>query len=224
MDQLVDVRKATETLQREFEKAFSEKKIRSIVAVSINKSLLKIRTLLAKNVREVFNIDKSYILKGTEIDKAQNRFAGLTGYLLASNKPLGISAFDAKQINNGKLTEFIGKRSGKKKGAWGTRPTPLNESGVFIEVFKGDQQCISSAFLVSANGGQFIAARGSDRKGIFDFMKPRLPIDGITSKSIYTQLINDKVQHANASKMEAIYTRELLKQFTLASITPIKNQ
>lgn len=212
----IDAKSAIDELKRSFS-FLSAAKMREVISISINKTLLKTRTQTAKNVLEVFNIDKSVFLSGTRIQKAKSGYGKQYGYLLADTHPLNITNFAARQVSMGTLTEFIGKRSGKNKGGFASKKIPLNDAGIYLEIYRGKEERLPGAFMMFfSNGNAAAMARGADSKGRFMFTDPRLPIDGITSKSIASMIYNPRVAQPTANEITNLFVTETTKQLTKA--------
>lgn len=214
---VIEVREAAERLKQSF-RQFNAKQMRTITATAVNKTLLKVRTQMAKDVMSVFNIDKQTFLQGTKIQKALSGYGRQYGYLMADTHPLNLTNFQAKSISQNVLTSFI-KNKKKKGGEKFTHAfNPYGDSsGLFVEIFKGNEENIKSAFIATANGGTFVAARGKSVLGKFEFMKERLPIDAMSSKSIFTETLNDKVVHQASAQIVNMFSKEMLKQLNLAA-------
>lgn len=214
---VIEVKEAADKIKSAFNQ-FSSKQMRAITATAVNKTLLKVRTQMSKDVMSVFNIDKQTFLQNTRIQKALSGVGKQYGYLMTDTHPLNLTNFGARTLNNGVISQFVKTKKGKKqKGVTFKSNSPLNASGTFVEIFKGDEKQIQSAFLTTANGGTFIAARGQDKSGTFSFMKPRTPIDSMTSKSVFTEILNDKVVKQSTPHITDVFSKEMLKQLTLAA-------
>lgn len=213
---VIEVKEAADKLKSAFNQ-FSNKQMRIITATAVNKTLLKVRTQMAKDVMSVFNIDKQTFLQGTKIQKALSGYGKQYGYLMADTHPLNLANFGAKHISQDVLTKFVRQKKGKKLGKDENVNAGLHSDGLFVEIFKGNEENIKSAFIATANGGTFVAARGKSTLGKFEFMKERLPIDAMSSKSIFTETLNDKVVHQSIPKITEMFSKEMLKQLTLAA-------
>lgn len=213
---IIEVKDAADKLKNAFTQ-FSAKQMRTITASAINKTLLKVRTQISKDVMNVFNIDKTTFLQDTKIQKALSGYGRQYGYLMANIQPLRLSNFAAQQISQNVLTKFVRQKKGNKFAKDENVNSSLHSDGLFVEIFKGNEENIRSAFISTKNGGTFVAARGLNKLGKFEFMKERLPIDTMTSKSIFTQILNDKVVKQSTPHITATFSKEMLKQLTLSA-------
>lgn len=221
----IEVRDATEALRKQFSQLPAAIFDKAVVK-SINFTLAQSRRTLSASVRKIFNIDADVFSKAVKIKRATPSYQ--YGYVLAKARALNLSNFsNTMQLKAGKKTAFIGARKGKNRGAWGTAPSPVNTQGIFVEIYVGQQELIPSAFLMmaraknstgqlQATGNMFVAARGTRTSGKFAFTKENKPVSSMTSKSIYTALINPSVQGIATPPMTDIYSKKLMRELTIA--------
>lgn len=210
MDTRINVKDATKKMQSEF-LHLSGRELEKATANAINYALARTRTRVNKDVRTVFNITSNDVRDDTKIEKARASSRKLHGEIMANSRPLNLSRFNPQQRNNGVLTRKVGGRikgnfASKKENAWA-------DTGVTIEIYKGKTETIKSAFLLFfGNGNAAVMARGHNSRGVFTFSKPRLPIDGITSKSVLTAIINDQVEAKYSAYTQEVYGQRLIHE------------
>ena len=221
----IEIKDATDALRKQFAQ-LPTAIFENAVVKSINFTLSQSNRILSSSVRKIFNIDGDTFSKAIKIKKANRTYQ--YGYILAKSRALNLANFsNTMQVKAGKKTSFIGARKGKNRGAYGTSPTPVNTQGIFVEIYNGQQELIPSAFLMmarsknssgqlQATGNAFVAARGTRTSGKFVFSKENKPISAMTSKSIYTALINPSVQGITTPPMTDIYSKKLMRELTVA--------
>lgn len=214
----VRVDKATEQIASSF-KELDQKNIAKATARAINRSLSKGRTVARKAVKEEYNIPQKNL---SGINKVNAYPSNLTGYIVASSKPIPADAFAPKFETAG------GSISISKKGVQKTKDYKRKKSnptkGVSIEVHKGDRQTIPFAFMIRGAKPR-VFGRGKYRNGGTSFgfvirnkrINKRgtdIPIKPLVSVTVHGAVINEKVENKLAGEVSQYYTERLAHEMS----------
>jgi hypothetical protein len=171
----------------------------------INYAIKRAQTRMKVAVRDEYNLPASAVVTGENngsitLTKARtNRLCGtvnadISAESLAHFKPTWYKDI----ISTGGAHKRGGAGGGYDKvsrrgaGYTTTRNTERNtsKSGIYVQIVKAKGvQCIPGAFMIFKSGGPLVMARGkyqgTGKTHDFQFMKPRLPIEKLNSKSVY---------------------------------------
>lgn len=176
----VDVRKATEALKDAFKDAAPSQTAKAI-SRAINHTLGKTKTQANRDVRETFHVKAGDFAKRLFISKASS--GKLWGALKASNRPMSLKLFNARQT----------------------------KKGVSFAIKKGDRQTLPGTFIstVGKNAFKGVFGRGHYVKRGFIWSKKKTPIQGMNSVSAHTALANNTVEKKTAKMTEDNYTQRV---------------
>ncbi len=198
---MFDVRaEISEDLFQRMKDKLSAGKIKRALRMALNDAVIKGKTMVRRSITEVYNIKAARVndnnsRKGLSLKKATD--SDLSAQINAGHTPLKLADMDPK-YSGSVIAQQVSFRGGSsRKGKTVKRST----SAISVEVIKGQRKTIASAFTIgvaknAATGQQFattaIFARGKRGKPGFEFAKPRMPIDTISSVSVGTAATNTK--------------------------------
>ena len=211
---------AIDTLER-LKVALSTGQLAIVESRAINKTLLKARTQARKEVKRVYNISQKD-LAGIDIQRSNP--ATVTGNLVASRKPIPLSAFNPKQ-ETGSGSVQITKRGTHKQTVL-KRANDNPAAGISIEIFKGKRVQVPFAFLIAGGAAQ-VFARGAYKTGTqYGFVQRHTrvnasgsndnPIKPLITISAYGEILNDTVMGRIADGVQRDYPEQLENQILFA--------
>ncbi len=215
---------------------YSVKEINKICSRSINEALLRGRTIVRKEVKQVYTIAQRGFDGRIDIDRAtsfprrgkvlQNTF--LTGGIIASTKPLPMDLFTVSFNPSSQSKSTITKR-GKVKVSNQKKARNFG-GGVIIEAVRGNKEIIPFAFMLINNKAK-VFARGkyNPGNGSYGFVQRHHrqenaqgndSVTSMLSVTVHAAAINRKVQVQVADKLMTvfpeIFERQLNAQFNNA--------
>lgn len=212
----VSVKEATDKLRKNFEQ-LSEKEVKSAIVSAINRSIMKGRTMARKSVKDQYNIPQKNL---DGINKINATRKSLTGYIVASTKPIPMDAFSPQfqVVTAGGIVR--GTQQISKKGIESTKLSNRKKRklGVSIEVHKGQRETIPFAFMIRG-GKPRVFARGEYRSGgSFGFVRRNkrenkkgsdTPVKPLLSVTVHAAVINKKVESAISKELGDFYPKRL---------------
>lgn len=193
--------KGFEKLKKQLSKSETEKAMR----MAVNDAALRGRTLIRSSISEVYNIKNSRINdpareKGLSVKKATN--SDLRSMVYAGHIPVNLINISGVKLESAEVSQsFRYTKGAKRKLIKGKRN--FRGGGISLEIVKGERKKINSAFVIGKfrhyRGGKSVSipssavfARGQKGKVGFEFAKPRMPIDSISTISIATAATNTR--------------------------------
>lgn len=177
---------------------------------AINKTLSVANTESNKQIRSVYNIALS-TLNDVENKRVKNsNETMLTGTIQANQQPLSLSAFNPAwtrdRVSGG--TSFLTKT---QRGR--TRKMKRGDTGVSVEIVKGNTVRLPSAFQIFNSGGAPVFARGL-YGGTDGFLwgKKRLPIQKLNTKSVFFAIFSADIENKINDKLVEYYPDRLLHE------------
>lgn len=201
MNFIIKVDQANRELKGIFS-SLNKTQIDNLIARAINRTLIHGNAKYKTLIRQNYNL-KNADLKGARIAKA--KATKLTGSLLLSKTPIGLSRFNPRfDLSSGGIVRSVKVRSTKN----GLVQTVTNKrgkakKGVSVEINKGKRVSIPYAFMIEGKNPVF--ARGSyERTGSgYSFLQrhkrvtkagPDLPIERLVSTSVFGMASNPLVK------------------------------
>lgn len=209
----IDTKEAAERLKSAFW-GLSSQNVKNATSRAINHVLGTSRTAMSREIRSVYNIKAGDVRELTEVKRSNA--SNLTGMILSSGTPLSLSKFNpvSTQFGKGKILASIKQYGGKKGGFAGSAVTKLGwKTGVKIEVIKGKEENLPSAFIGGSGSGT-VMARGEYGTGGFEWGKARLPIAKLNTKSVYWASMNETVEGAVSKITEGDYAKRMEHELT----------
>lgn len=204
----------TKILKDELNKLKKERlQIDVATRMALNEAVKKGKTEVKKSITEVYNIKPGSITdsnrkKGLSIKSATNK--NLRAEVDAGHTPVNIGSLSkVKQVKQevGQNVAFASNVKTKK-----TKTVKLARifkgGGIQFELKKGSVKTLPSAFRVGKlNNAVF--ARGKKKKIGFQFDKPRMPIDSVSTISVATAALNVDAQSKYTPVVEQYYAQRL---------------
>jgi bifunctional DNA-binding transcriptional regulator/antitoxin component of YhaV-PrlF toxin-antitoxin module len=209
----VDTKKAAEDLKSVFW-GLSTQNVKNATSRAINHVLGTSRTAMSNEIRSVYNIKAGDVKELTDITKATGN--SQTGMIMSSGTPLSLSKFNpvSTQARKGGMLTQIKQYGGKKGGFASSLKTKSGwKTGVKVEIIKGKEETLPSAFIAGSGSGT-VMARGEYGTGGFEWGKARLPIAKLNTKSVYWASMNDAVNSAVSKKTTVDYEKRVLHELT----------
>jgi hypothetical protein len=177
---------------------------------AINTALRKANTIARREVKVLYNISQKD-LDGVKVERANMR--SMTGKIVASRKPIPISAFAPKQETSaGRVS--ISRRGAVIKKSF-KRAKVNTQSGVSVEIRKGKREVIPFAFLLAGGAAQVFARGAYKDKKIFVQRHHRvskegndIPVKPLITVSVFGTAINNQVQQRMGREVRVFYTSE----------------
>lgn len=148
----IDVIKATRDLTKALDQ-LSEKKVQLSIYRSLNSAIGKTQTQGIRFITTRYNLKREQVANRFYVQKASpsNPY---NAYLKVNNTPFSLSQFNPRQISNGVATGRFGtSKSFASKKVKGLRANKsLIKSGVIVQVIRGTDKVIDSAFLSFRQG------------------------------------------------------------------------
>jgi hypothetical protein len=210
--------------QRQLIKGFSElskKKVDLSITRAINSALGKTQTAAIRAVTGRYNLTREEVAKKFFVVKASpaSITSMMRGYLKAYNQPFTLAAFNPKEINQGMATITKGGRVTGGRKAIGLRANKkLIKSGVIVEVIRGQQKVLKSAFIALRNknsaGGFSVSARGKYNRGFqFNNDDANRSLRGIgVASALRTNELNKPLKEYAENEYLRILYKELEKR------------
>lgn len=176
-----DTDELNEKLQS-FSDRLSQKEIKRAMYLAINKTAKQVRTQSDRNIRRVYNIRQSFILRYIKIANAN--YGKMYADILLPTKPVPIG-------------EFMQTRNSKKQG------------GVVVQIKKGENEVVRGAFMLNSKFTtstrlsvmhRSFVNNGTSYAGNFQFRHKRissgkdLPIGAMFSVSPFSSVFNPIVK------------------------------
>lgn len=211
----ISVKDATKKLTNNF-RELSPSQVKAAVVNAINRTLMKGRTEARKAVKGEYNIPQKNL---DGVNKTNANKSNLTGYITASAKPIPMDAFSPQfQV----VTAGGAIRGTQKISRKGILSTKLGgkkkQSGVSIEVHKGQRETVSFAFMIRG-GKPRVFARGKYRSGgSFGFVQRHkrenkkgsdTPVKPLLSVTVHAAVINNTVESNIARIITPYYEKRL---------------
>lgn len=161
----IDIKQATIDLVTALDR-LSQKNINLSIYRSINSALSKSNTAAVRYIIERYNLKRASVA---------NRFKKFlasparpyTGTLRVNNKPFPMSEFNPRMIRDGVATgRFGGGRTWASKKVGGLRANKsLIKNGLIIQIIRGEDKVINSAYLAFRSGRQQTSVSAQGRYG-----------------------------------------------------------
>jgi hypothetical protein len=209
----IETKKATEDL-RKLGNELSQRQIAKAIVRALNYAVQRVNTQAGREVRKLYNIKASELSKQTKPISANAN--NLTAALAAQFGTMSLNAFGAKSIQT---SSGVKQKISKKKHGFASSKIKRGAQGVYVEILKGHEQYIPSAFMGfwnkkgSASGGA-IFARGEYGSGGFEFAKGRAPITKLKTKSMYYMILNPDTAKPLTERGIDTYEKRLIHELT----------
>ncbi len=212
----IDSKAARDILINDLAKPLAPEQVKRATSRAINHTLGVIKTDVNKSIRSIYNLSAADVRDNLEIRKAT--LENLKGFIKANRAPLSVSKFNPVSISLSGSGFIRGSIDRKSKG-FAFKKTKSDKVGVSIQVLKGERKNIGSAFmLLQGSGKGSVMARGNYSTGSnFNFTKPRLPIEGLNSISIYGATLHSKVTSVVMPLGSEKYTERLIHELRYIS-------
>jgi hypothetical protein len=177
---------------------------------AINKSLGVANTESNKQIRSVYNIALS-TLNDVQNKRVKNsNETMLTGTIEANQQPLSLSAFNPSWTRD-RVSAGRSILTKTQKGR--TTKIKRGDTGVSVEIVKGNKVKLPSAFQIFNSGGSPVFARGlyggSDG---FLWGKKRLPIQKLNTKSVFFAIFSADIEKKINDKLMEYYPDRLMHE------------
>lgn len=182
------IQQAIREIQRTYSN-ISGPTLNQAISRALNRAAQQSRTYSNQQIRQVYKISASQ-LNSAIITRNSSR-TNLTAKIIASGRPISLTAFGAKQESATTTVKFDRKGNLSRVSRKTRKRNPV--SGVSFEVKKGSPERVASAFIQTSNGGTTVFARGIYGTAGFEFGKERLPITGLNSVSVPSMFANNDV-------------------------------
>jgi hypothetical protein len=213
----IDVRQAVNDLRKGFQ-GLSKERIDKATVDALNKTARLGRTVARTAVKKVYNIPQRYMNRVNYIPARGKR---LTAFIYASSKPIPMDAFKPKfqYISaSGSASHITVTRRGVQNIK--TIKRTKQQSGVSIEVKKGERTIVPYAFLIPGAKAR-VFARGDYKSGNgnYGFLQRHTrkendsgndSITPLASVTIFAAVINPLVKKQIARKVEAAFSVNML--------------
>lgn len=212
----VSTKEATQKLVSNFEK-LSPGQVKSAIVSAINRTLSKGRTEARKAVKGEYNIPQKNL---GGVNKENAKRSNLTGYIIASTTPIPMDAFAPRFQVVTAGGNIRGTQQISKKGVLSTKlsGSKKRQTGVSIEVRKGQRETVAFAFMIRG-GKPRVFARGQYRSGgSFGFVQRNkrenkkgsdTPVKPLLSVTVHAAVINKKVESNIAEVITPYYNKRL---------------
>lgn len=202
------IQDAIRQIQRQYSH-ISGSTLNQAISRALNRAASQSRTEANKNIRQVYKISASQVNQGLNIRNSSR--TNLTAKIIASGKPISLTAFGARQESATGTVKFDRKGNLTRTTRKTRKRNP--KSGVSFEIKKGNVENLPTAFIQTANGGTTVFARGTYGDPSFNFGKERLPIAKLSTVSLPLMFANNEVINPTESKavdvLNARITHEL---------------
>lgn len=213
----IETKEATERLKATAED-LSQREIAKAITRALNYAVARVNTQAGREIRKLYNIKTYDLAKQTKTISASPRT--LTAAIAGQMQTMSLNAFGATsiQMGAGGVKQKIERTSGKY-GAFYGKKIKRGNTGVSVEILKGQRVAIPSAFMGfwskqgSVSGGA-IFARGKYGDNGFTFQKGRGEITKLKTKSVYWMLLNPNTQKPLADKGMDTYEQRLVHELT----------
>lgn len=182
------IQDAIKRIQRQYSN-ISGPVLQQAISRALNRTASQSRTEANRNIRQTYRIGATQVNQGLNIRNSSR--TSLTAKIIASGRPISLTAFGAKQESATTTVKFDRKGNLSRVTRKTRKRNPA--SGVSFEIKKGNPERLPTAFIQTANGGTTVFARGTYGSPEFNFGKQRLPIAKLTTVSLPLMFANNEV-------------------------------
>lgn len=188
----ISLKQAIADLQKG-EKQYSEQQIKSATRMALNDGVRKGRTEVRRTIQTLYNIKTSRINDPRKDKGLSMRFATnskLESDLDAGHIPVNLISFQGTKTVRQQVSSNIAISQSLKRKKLKVKSAGKNYANfISVEIIKGQRKTFQTAFSISKYKNA-VFARGEKGKPGFIFSNSHMPIDSISTISIYTAAVS----------------------------------